>query len=237
MTAIKREERIGGQREVLIYALTYPGTDRVRYVGKTVRSPRKRHNEHIAASMKAAPRLPVHRWLKSLYRRGMWSCMWHLERVPEGQDWAERERHWIAKLRADGHELLNLTDGGEGIPGLVVSETTRRAIASKLKKGGEFRCQTCSASFWRKPKDIKAGNNKFCSRACYAESQAGVSKPMPPGVMKAGQLAASEKRRSQKACRAGHKFTTENTYINPRGSRVCRECRKENARAYRIRNK
>lgn len=196
--SILREERIGGQRSVLIYALTYPGTDRVRYVGKTVRSPRKRHSEHIAAAMRN-PRLPVHRWIRSLYERGSWSCLWHLERVPESEDWAARERHWIAKLRAEGHDLLNLTDGGEGIAGHVVSDATRNAIATKLRKGGEFPCQTCGAYFWRKPRDIKAGNNKFCSRECYSKSQAGVSKPMPADVMEAGRLAS----RAMKLCPGG----------------------------------
>lgn len=71
---ILREERIGGQRQVLIYALTYPGTDSVRYVGKTVRSPRKRHDEHIKAAMNN-PKLPVQTplfaaWLRPQGRRG-----------------------------------------------------------------------------------------------------------------------------------------------------------------------
>lgn len=171
-----REERIGGQRQVLIYALTYPGTDVVRYVGKTVRSPRKRHNEHIMAAMKPRPRLPVHRWIKSLYRRGMWSCLWHLERVNEHEDWAARERHWIEKFRADGHALLNLTDGGDGLPGHTRSQKTRDAIASGLRKGDFFDCETCGTQFWRKPRDIKMGNNRFCSKRCYQAWQIGKPK-------------------------------------------------------------
>lgn len=232
-----REERIGGQRQVLIYALTYPGTDQVRYVGKTVRSPRKRHKEHIMAAMKDKPRLPVHRWIRALYARGMWSCLWHLERVSEGEDWAARERHWIAKFRREGHDLLNLTDGGEGLSGHSHSAEARQAIASKLRKGAWFKCEQCATPFWRKPKDIKAGNNKFCSKPCYHASQVGVSKPMPPGVSDAGRAASRAKKLAQTHCHKGHEFTKANTYINPRGARVCRECRKGNSNAYRIRNK
>ena len=173
---IVREERIGGQRQVLIYALTYPGTDRVRYVGKTVRSPRKRHNEHIMAAMKDHPRLPVHRWIKSLYRRGMWSCMWHLERVAESDDWASRERHWIKKFRDDGHELLNLTDGGEGLAGMPRPQSVRDAIAAGNRTGSHFNCETCGTQFWRKLKDIKLGNNRFCSKPCYQAWQIGKPK-------------------------------------------------------------
>lgn len=236
MTAIKREERIGGQRQVLIYALTYPGTDRVRYVGKTVRSPRKRHNEHIMDAIRKA-RLPVHRWIRSLYERGSWSCLWHLERIPENEDWAARERHWIKKFRAEGHDLLNLTDGGEGLPGHTRSAETREAIASRLRKGTHFLCEVCSQQFWRKPRDIKAGNSRFCSRACYARSQAGVSKPVPESVHIKGVAASRAKKLARTSCKRGHEYTAENTYINPRGARVCVECRKEASRAYRIRNK
>ena len=174
--SIIREERIGGQREVLIYALTYPGTDRVRYVGKTARSPRKRHNEHIAAAIRGVPRLPVHRWIKSLYKRGSWSCMWHLERVPEGEDWAARERHWIEKFRSEGHDLLNLTEGGEGLLGLSRPQSVREAIAAGLRTGAYFNCETCGAQFWRKQRDIKAGHNRFCSRRCYQKWQVGKPK-------------------------------------------------------------
>ena len=170
-----REERIGGQRQVLIYALTYPGTDDVRYVGKTVRSPRKRHKEHIAAALNN-PRLPVHRWVASLYRRGLWSCLWHLERVPETEDWAARERYWIKRFRNDGHDLLNLTEGGEGLPGMPRPQAVRDAIAAGLRTGSYFNCETCGAQFWRKQRDIKAGHNRFCSKVCYQAWQIGKPK-------------------------------------------------------------
>lgn len=233
--SIVREERIGGQREVLIYALTYPGTERARYVGKTCRSPRKRHNEHIADAFNKA-RLPVHRWVRSLYERGMWSCMHHLEWVPAGEDWAARERHWIAKLRAEGHDLLNLTEGGEGLAGHSHSQEARAAIAAKLRTGGHFICETCGTQFWRKLRDIKLGNNRFCSKSCYQVSLVGVSKPLPPGATEAGQAASRAKKLAQTHCRKGHELTEANTYINPRGARVCRECRKGNTRAFRSRN-
>ena len=170
-----REERIGNQRQVLIYALTYPGTDYVRYVGKTVRSPRKRHKEHIAAALNN-PRLPVHRWVASLYRRGLWSCLWHLERVPETEDWAARERYWIKRFRNEGHDLLNLTEGGEGLPGMPRPQAVRDAIAAGLRTGSHFNCETCGAQFWRKQRDIKAGHNRFCSKVCYQAWQIGKPK-------------------------------------------------------------
>lgn len=234
---IRKEERIGGQRDVLIYALTYPGTDKVRYVGKTVRSPRKRHNEHIMAAMRGNPRLPVHRWIASLYRRGLWSCLWHLERISESEDWAARERHWIEKFRSEGHDLLNLTDGGEGLSGHSHTAEAREAIASKLRKGAWFKCQQCESQFWRKPRDIKAGSNKFCSKPCYQKWQVGKPKNNTGKMGLAGRLASAEKKRNRTHCKRGHPLFGENLHINPAGARVCRECNREAKRRYVQRSK
>ena len=45
-------------------------------------------------------------------------------------------------------------------------------------------------------------------------------------------------RRSQQVkCRNGHEFTTENTYIDARGHRSCRTCRREAARRAYYKNK
>jgi hypothetical protein len=41
------------------------------------------------------------------------------------------EIHQIAQLRAEGHNLANITNGGDGVSGLVHSEKTRRLLAKK----------------------------------------------------------------------------------------------------------
>ena len=45
-----------------------------------------------------------------------------------------------------------------------------------LCKGNYFDCIQCGTSFWRKPSQIKKGQNKFCSKRCYQEWQKGVPK-------------------------------------------------------------
>lgn len=40
-------------------------------------------------------------------------------------------------------------------------------------KGGHFKCLFCGHQFYRKPFDIKNGNNKFCSKNCYLSWQKG----------------------------------------------------------------
>lgn len=90
----------------------------------------------------------------------------HLERVPPGADWIESERFWIAKYRNEGARLLNLTDGGEGLAGLPMSQSHKDKIAAALRTGGNFHCEKCGMGFWRRRSDILAGHNKFCSRTC-----------------------------------------------------------------------
>jgi hypothetical protein len=42
---------------------------------------------------------------------------------------------------------------------------------------------------------------------------------------------------SRTACYSGHEFTPQNTYLSPRGQRVCRECARLNQRRYRAKKR
>jgi hypothetical protein len=217
-------------RWVTIYALCQPiekwKTGDVRYVGKTAGFVWHRVRAHSYAAKRANPRLPVHRWLRKQIDAGLPFHIKHLERIPPGEDWVSRERYWIEKYRAKGVKLLNLTDGGDGLAGLPRSAEHRAKIAAALRKGGEFACETCGASFWRKANQIRRGQNKFCSRACYSASNAGVSRPVSIQCVEAGVAAAAAKRRAQTHCKRGHELSGPNVYLNPRGVRVCKECRR-----------
>jgi len=46
-------------------------------------------------------------------------------------------------------------------------------ISEAHKKGSYFNCIVCNKEFWRKPFEIKKGNNKFCSKECYFVWQKG----------------------------------------------------------------
>ena len=56
-------------------------------------------------------------------------------------DWQQRESHWILHYRQAGCSLTNSTDGGEGTPGLILTEEHRKAISDSLtgKKRGSYR--------------------------------------------------------------------------------------------------
>jgi len=51
----------------------------------------------------------------------------------------------------------------------IFSNPQERAIkiSQAHKKGSYFNCIICNKEFWRKPSEIKKGNNKFCGKNCY----------------------------------------------------------------------
>lgn len=208
-------------KATLIYALS-DEAGRIRYIGKTVHSLGKRLGQHKRASRRGE--LPVNRWLRKHH-----VSIGLLETVSPDGDWASRERYWIGQFS----NLLNLTQGGEGLAGHKFSDGHKRKIAEALRTGAEFKCETCGAAFWRKLTEIKRGNCRFCSRDCYAASLKGVSRPVPAICTERGIKAAAEKRRARTHCKRGHPLSGDNLFRTVLGSRGCKECRKIHKRTYR----
>lgn len=221
-----RVETIGraSDRITAIYALCEPDNT-PRYVGKTVRYLHERHKAHIREA-KRRPRLPVHHWIAKRIVQKDWLVIRLLEYVRPGADWAARERFWITKYREQGHNLLNLTEGGEGLAGHVFTAEHREKIAASIRTGAYFDCETCGTAFWRKQAEIKKGNCRFCSRHCYSRSLKGKAKSVPRSATERGVVAAAKKRRAQTHCLRGHPLSGDNLYLNPRGIRVCKQCRR-----------
>lgn len=211
-----------------IYALCEWPSWEPRYVGKTAQFMIDRRKSHIRAALRGG-QLPVNRWLRKRMASGTFA-MQLLEHVPAGGDWAARERHWIAKFRADGMRLLNLTDGGEGLAGHKFSEQHRVRIAAALRTGAECSCLQCGATFWRKKNEIAKGKAKYCSRGCYAKAQIGKPKNSPAPT--AAIAAAAVARAARTHCKRGHPLSGENLFITSQGSRGCKECRKLHKATY-----
>jgi len=112
-----------------IYTLTDPRTLRARYVGVT-HCPKNRYREHLHQATKG--RTHLHNWIRSLVRLGCKPIYLVLE-YGKGPGWQDRERFWIVTHRKFCN-LTNLTDGGDGAPGHVVSAEQRR-IASIVQTG------------------------------------------------------------------------------------------------------
>lgn len=234
-----REEIIGNCRKrtdgsTAIYALCEEDGS-PRYVGKTDYYLHVRHKAHLRAAAKA--RLPVHKWLRKRVSAGRRAVIRLLEYVPAGGDWAGAERRWIAAYREGGRDLLNLTEGGEGHPGLQKSARARLAISEALKTGATFACETCSAEFWRKRNEIDQGDCRFCSRPCYAASRKGKSRPVSAACTERGVRAAAAAKLARPDCRNDHRWTAETTRTNSRGARVCRVCEREAKLRYKDRNR
>lgn len=118
------------QRPWEIYALSDPRTNAIRYVGVTFRA-RRRFNEHLSRAIRGGK---TYRdcWIRSLVDAGIRPVYQVIEQG-QGDGWQDRERFWIAHYRLEC-KLTNLTDGGDGTPGLSPSEKCRRA-ASLAHKG------------------------------------------------------------------------------------------------------
>lgn len=95
---------------VAIYALADPRTNKIRYVGKAD-DPAKRLLGHLRNCRQA--KTHVQRWLAQLAALGLRPTLSILQAVDKSR-WAEAERAWIAKGRAEGWPLTNYADGGQG---------------------------------------------------------------------------------------------------------------------------
>ena len=130
-----------------IYALVCPETGRVRYVGKA-NDPRQRLAGHLKDSLRK--NLPVNCWIRSLAARGLGPRMEILEVVPF-ERWAEAERRWIAKYRAESAGMLNLSDGG-GAPYMTQEQGARAARAATAARSKDAR----SKRLWELRRDLGA---------------------------------------------------------------------------------
>lgn len=114
-------------KKVYIYALYDPDTHLVRYIGKTSR-PERRLQEHIRNKDREDTRKT--RWINKLLFGGKLPEIKILEVVCETA-WEAAEQKWIAFFRAKGLDLVNLTDGGDGLHN--PSEETRKKLSATQK--------------------------------------------------------------------------------------------------------
>lgn len=91
-----------------IYALTEPGTGDIRYVG-IANDPVRRFKEHLHES-KTRPSFPVQHWIRMLLDANTLPVLL----VIEWTEYADREREVIRDMRAAGHQILNMSNGGLG---------------------------------------------------------------------------------------------------------------------------
>lgn len=186
----------------LIYAFTNPEIPgEYRYVGKTVNTLRKRLEGHRRSLLTSSAW--VYRWIRTL---DAFPPVVVLEETTDDIV-CERERVWIAALRAAGHRLTNLTDGGDGLSGYRHPPEVIARVTAKLR-GQKRSPETCA-----RIGDVHRGRKR------------------PPETGEKIRAAKLVKRGNH--CRHGHEFTPENTRIRPKdAARICRTCERDASRKF-----
>ena len=162
---------------------------RYRYVGKSDH-PLDRLKEHIHNALHKGVKYPVYDWIRKLDKEGVRPQMLILHDDVPMESWQREERSMIATLRAAGHDLLNVAEGGEGRS----SEEWKRIHADPEVKAKH--AAATSAGMTRRYEDpaahaktSAAGKRRFEDPAERAKSSAAQKRP----EVKARQLAGMKR--------------------------------------------
>jgi hypothetical protein len=123
------------ERTFVVYALSSSEDQSIiRYVGKAVDlASRVKGHKREAKSGKSTYKAA---WIRKVIADGYRVEAIVLSIADTEREIFELERHHIARLRASGCHLTNLTDGGEGKSGLKCSEETRKRL-SEANRGNK----------------------------------------------------------------------------------------------------
>jgi hypothetical protein len=155
-----------------VYALREVGSEGFRYVGKTMRG-RTRLLEHRKGTGKSH----CCNWIKSVASAGG-----EIEMVPleyaDPDNLCELERKWVSALRAAGHRLTNLTDGGQGAHGRKLSQSNKTAmLAAQRPHSAEVLHRMRLAQLGKKqsPETIERRANRLRGRKHSEEARSAMS--------------------------------------------------------------
>lgn len=120
-----------------IYTLSDPETNEIRYVGisSDIYSRYKKHccnkstNKHLV------------NWINRLKNNNVVPKLDIIEEINDLNKRQIAEQYYIKKYKNQGCNLINLTDGGEGIQGYKWSEESKKQISESLK-GHEVKSET-----------------------------------------------------------------------------------------------
>lgn len=114
---------------VTVYGLASSEDGVVRYVGQTTGQLDRRLIHHHYDAKKLGT---IHKsnWIRRVIERGF-----EIQIVPieENAPWGSAEIKWIAWYRQNGFDLVNTTDGGEGVVGYVRDEEWRARRSAAMK--------------------------------------------------------------------------------------------------------
>lgn len=112
-------------RKSKLYALIDPRTGLLRYIGKTQLDLKSRLRAHIGDAKRRSNRRA--NWIKAVLKAGLKP---EIELLDEADDGCAVEQAMIGIARSLGCNLVNGTDGGEGVPGRKHSAETKAKIGA-----------------------------------------------------------------------------------------------------------
>ena len=110
-----------------IYVLIDPRDNHIKYLGKTIKPLNKRLSSHMIDDSKSKKSS----WIKSLKSQNLKPIIQLIDIVEE--DWQFWEEYWITNLKMLGIDLLNHTNGGEGMYGYIPTQETREKWSRAFK--------------------------------------------------------------------------------------------------------
>ena len=111
------------RKTTFIYGLLDPESYKIRYIGKADR-PKSRYSAHLSDPYKNHKA----NWVRSLLAQGKKPVLRILQEVGI-DEWKFYENYWITELRANGVNLTNNTNGGEGCDGYKHTTEHKQHIA------------------------------------------------------------------------------------------------------------
>lgn len=116
-----------------IYGVSGVGSAEYRYIGLTTGTVDRRRRQHLK-SAKAGTKSPFYDWVRRFESpEQVYFEPLELVMSDDLEDLGKAERRWIARLRDDGHRLLNLTEGGLGPRGYVWTAEQRQAAGDRAR--------------------------------------------------------------------------------------------------------
>lgn len=118
--------------QYLIYGLRDPRTNGIRYVGRSLRG-LTRPREHASLGSLKRDRSHKANWIRELLREGLLPELVVLQEYTSEAETIAEETIWIRRLRFEGAQLTNHSDGGEGCGlGYSPSKEARRNLSAAL---------------------------------------------------------------------------------------------------------
>ncbi len=135
-----------------IYVLIDPRTEQVRYVGYS-NNPQKRLRDHLAERGVTRKK----QWIRSLRREGLLPLLQVVDSALASAI-ARREIEWIALYKAQGANLVNGTEGGDGLG------TYKHTKEQHAKIGAANRGKKRSAETRRRISEVQIGSQLTLER-------------------------------------------------------------------------